>query len=72
MTEHQISCQQTGTTADLSASIWRKSSYSGTQGNCVELAANLSGLVAIRDSKHPDAAVLAFSPAQWQGFLRRV
>jgi Domain of unknown function (DUF397) len=29
--------------------VWRKRSYSGTQGNCVEVATNLPGIVAVRD-----------------------
>jgi Domain of unknown function (DUF397) len=41
---------------DLSRAEWRKSSYSSQSGNCVEVARNLSGLVAVRDSKHPDGA----------------
>ena len=39
---------------DLSRAEWRKSSYSGQDGNCVEVASNLLGLVAVRDSKQPD------------------
>ena len=38
---------------DLSRAEWRKSSYSGQSGNCVEVARNLPGLVAVRDSKNP-------------------
>lgn len=35
---------------------WRKSSASGTNGeNCVEVAALPDSLIAIRDSKAPDA-----------------
>jgi hypothetical protein len=33
---------------------WRKSSYSGTGANCVELAAS-----AVRDSKNPDGPALS-------------
>ena len=38
---------------DLSRAEWRKSSYSGQSGNCVEVARNLPGLVAVRDSRSP-------------------
>ena len=38
---------------DLSRAEWRKSSYSGQSGNCVEVARNLPGLVAVRDSNEP-------------------
>jgi hypothetical protein len=37
--------------------VWRKSSYSGTNGNCVEIGWG-SGVAAIRDSKNPDAGSL--------------
>lgn len=40
---------------DLTNAIWRKSSYSGGNGgNCVEVAANLPVIVAVRDSKRPE------------------
>ena len=40
---------------DMSRAVWRKSARSsGTGQNCVEVAANLPGIVAIRDSKDPD------------------
>lgn len=36
---------------DLSSAKWRKASYSGSNGgNCVEVATNLPGIVAVRDS----------------------
>jgi hypothetical protein len=55
---------------DLSDAIWRKSSYSGGNGgNCVEVAFNLSGIVAVRDSKNPAAPALTFTPEAWRAFL---
>ena len=36
---------------DLSRAEWRKSSYSSQDGNCVEVARNLPGLVAVRTPK---------------------
>ncbi|WP_449061352.1 DUF397 domain-containing protein [Planomonospora algeriensis] len=53
---------------DLSGAIWRKSSLSGSGNNCVEVADNLPGLVALRDSKDPHGPVLTFSPDQWRAF----
>ena len=39
----------------VAGAIWRKSSYSGSNGGgCVEVADNLPGLVAVRDSKDPN------------------
>ncbi|WP_326643459.1 DUF397 domain-containing protein [Streptosporangium sp. NBC_01755] len=55
---------------DLSVAVWRKSSLSGDNGaQCVEVAANLPGAVAVRDSKDPDGAKLLFTPAGWRAFV---
>ena len=42
---------------DLSGVLWRKSSYSNGQANCVEIAALRGGrtTVVVRDSKAPGA-----------------
>jgi len=49
---------------------WRKSSYSGGgEGNaCVEIA-NRTTHIAIRDSKTPARATLAFPPGTFTAFL---
>jgi Domain of unknown function (DUF397) len=58
---------------DLTSARWRKSSYSGTNGgNCVEVAQNLPGAVAVRDSKDPDGPKLAFGPDEWLAFTAGV
>jgi hypothetical protein len=54
---------------DLGRVEWRKSSYSGSQGNCVEIAA-LTGAVAMRDSKDPQGPALTFAPAEFTAFIR--
>jgi Domain of unknown function (DUF397) len=42
--------------------VWRKSSYSsGNGGACVEVADNLPGVVAVRDSKNPEGPALVLS-----------
>lgn len=54
---------------DLSHAIWRKSSYSSSTGqNCVQVATNLPGMVAIRDSKDPDGPRLIVSASEWRKF----
>jgi hypothetical protein len=55
---------------ELTGARWRKSTRSnGTGGNCVEVADNLPGVVAVRDSKDRDGAVLAFEPQAWRAFV---
>jgi hypothetical protein len=52
---------------------WRKSSHSGSNGGaCVEVARNLPGVVAVRDSKNPDGPNLAIAPAHWAVFAAGV
>ncbi len=46
---------------DLSVAIWRKSAYSNNGGACVEVARNLPGVVAVRDSKNPGGPALIFT-----------
>jgi hypothetical protein len=56
---------------DLSGAEWRKASYSGSNGgNCVEVARNLPGIVAIRDSKEPNRPPLVFTVTEWDAFIR--
>jgi hypothetical protein len=50
--------------------VWRKSSHSGVQqGDCVEVADLGSGLVGIRDSKHPDLPHLTVTSAALGGLV---
>ena len=39
---------------DLSQAAWRKARRSQNNGGCVEIAANIPEVVAVRDSKRPD------------------
>jgi hypothetical protein len=58
--------------ASLTRATWRKSSYSGGSGNCVEVAGNLPGAVSVRDSKNRDGQPLVFTTLAWQAFADRV
>ena len=58
------------TKPDLSRADWRKSSYSSQSGNCVEVATNLPGMVAIRDSKDPGGPGLLVPATEWRAFVR--
>ena len=53
---------------DLSKAVWRKSSRSGAVNNCVEVARNLPGGVAVRDSKRPAGPALVVSRTAWHAF----
>jgi hypothetical protein len=58
---------------DLTRATWRKSSYSGNNGgNCAEVARNLPGAVALRDSKDPHGPVLVVTPEAWRAFTAAV
>lgn len=68
--------------ADLA---WRRSSYSGTNGDCVEVAWRVSSYsgtngncvevavdaraVAVRDSKNPAGGRLETTPRSWTAFV---
>ncbi|MGH3390603.1 MAG: DUF397 domain-containing protein [Actinomadura sp.] len=52
------------------SAAWRKSSRSGQEGQCVEVA-DLDQ-VAVRDSKSPSGPVLAFSRREWRSFVDHV
>ena len=55
--------------ADLAGARWRKSSHSGSEGNCVEVAFLDDDLVALRDSKAAGAGpALVFTAGDWAAF----
>ncbi|MEV7964888.1 DUF397 domain-containing protein [Sphaerisporangium sp. NPDC088356] len=51
---------------------WRKSSYSGTGDNCVEVATVPSGGRAVRDSKNLSEPTLSFTSDEWHAFISGV
>jgi hypothetical protein len=58
---------------DLSHIEWRKATKTSSNGgNCVEVARNLRGIVAVRDSKNPDGPKITLTPASWQTFTASV
>jgi Domain of unknown function (DUF397) len=57
--------------ADLALG-WRKSSSGDSSGGaCVELA-GLRDMIAVRDSKDPDGAVLAFGRGEFRALARQI
>lgn len=60
---------------DLSALIWRKSSFSGGEGvgdACVEVAAVSDGRIAVRNSNDRGAGVVFFTRAEMAAYLAGV
>ncbi|MGX7823782.1 DUF397 domain-containing protein [Actinokineospora sp. 24-640] len=49
------------------ATSWRKSSFSSTDGNCVEVA--FADTVGVRDSKNVPGPLLTFPTTSWKDFL---
>jgi len=57
----------------LSGDQWRKSSFSGNSGNCVEVrTTSQTATVAVRDSKNAAGPELAIAADRWVTFLRGV
>jgi hypothetical protein len=54
---------------DLSRAIWRKARRSQHNGGCVEVAANLDGVIAVRDSKRPEAGAHVVGRSAFAAFL---
>jgi hypothetical protein len=57
---------------DLSQAIWRKASLSAHNGGCVEIAATLTGVAAVRDSKRPEGGAHVVDRDAFAEFLADV
>ena len=50
---------------------WRVSTYTGGNGNCVEVAA-VAATVTVRDTKDRAGTVLVFTPDSWRRFASAI
>lgn len=58
---------------NVSGNQWRKSSFSGNSGNCVEVrTTSQARTVAVRDSKQVPGPELTITGDRWAAFLREV
>jgi hypothetical protein len=57
---------------DLSQAVWRKARRSSHNGGCVEIAANLPGVTAVRDSKRPEGGAHVVGREAFARFLADV
>jgi hypothetical protein len=57
---------------DLSQAVWRKARRSAHNGGCVEIAANLPEVTAVRDSKRPEGGAHVVDRAAFAAFLADV
>ncbi|MDT0459647.1 DUF397 domain-containing protein [Streptomyces sp. DSM 41527] len=54
---------------DRSGIVWRKSSYSSANGQCVEIGDGPPGVIPVRDSKNLAGPRLAFGAGAWASFI---
>jgi len=57
---------------DLSRAIWRKARRSAHNAGCVEVAANLRDVTAVRDSKRPEGGAHLVGKGAFAEFLTDV
>ncbi|RST20643.1 DUF397 domain-containing protein [Streptomyces sp. CFMR 7] len=57
---------------ELEVAPWCKSTYSGSNNNCIEHAPLPSGRHAVRDTKDRSLGAHVFAPTAWQAFVTAV
>ncbi|MET8746823.1 DUF397 domain-containing protein [Streptomyces sp. NPDC004728] len=57
---------------ELNSLVWRKSTFSGDQGACVEAASLPDGRIAVRNSNHPDAGAVFFTAVEMDAWIKGV
>jgi hypothetical protein len=55
---------------DIAAASWQKSSFSGYNGSCLEIARLRGDRIGVRDTKdHGSGPVLVFNTDEWAAFM---
>jgi hypothetical protein len=54
---------------ELKTAAWRKSSFSGDNGECLEVAPLSGGRVGVRDTERPDLQPYVVSAPVWAAFV---
>ncbi|QIZ34236.1 DUF397 domain-containing protein [Saccharopolyspora sp. ASAGF58] len=60
------------TSDDLRHLTWHTSSYSGNNGNCVEVAELPDGTRCVRDTKDRSAGYFTTTAGRWSAFISAV
>lgn len=58
--------------SELEVASWHKSTFSGTNNNCIEHAVLASGRHAVRDTKDRALGAHTFGRDQWRAFVTAV
>jgi len=56
--------------ADTTDVRWRKSTFSGGNGACVEVAELADGAIAVRNSNNPGAGMVLFTRAEMAAWVK--
>ncbi|WP_020499986.1 DUF397 domain-containing protein [Sciscionella marina] len=56
----------------MNEQCWKVSSYSGNQGNCVEVKPLADGGVLVRDTKDRSVPPFRYTAAEWDAFIKGV
>jgi hypothetical protein len=51
---------------------WRKSSFSGNGGDCVEIGQLHDGVIVVRDTKDRSRTTHRYTPRAWRAFVADV